>query len=102
MLENNIRHLPVQTGGKLRGVITERDINFALAMDHKNPEELRVEEVYTEEPYVVECETGLDVVVKQMATDRIGCALITDKGKLTGIFTKVDACKVLHGLLAES
>ena len=101
MRTHSIRHLPVQDGGELVGIVTDRDINFALAMDQKEPDDLTIDEVYTSEPFIVEPTASLDAVVKRMADDHLGCALVTDNGKLVGIFTTVDACRTLGNLLAE-
>ena len=47
------------------------------------------------EPYIVEPGTKLDKVAEQMAKDKIGCALVAERGKLIGIYTSVDACRDL-------
>ena len=99
MSKHNIRHLPVQEGGRLVGIVSDRDINFALGFELKRDFELTVEDVYTPEPYVVELTMPLDKVATRMAADHIGCALITQNEKLVGIFTTVDACRHLGELL---
>lgn len=35
-----------------------------------------------------------------MAQEHIGCTLVTEKGKLVGVFTTVDACRVLAEVLS--
>ena len=100
MHEHDIRHLPVQKGGQLEGILSERDIDFALRMDHKEPQELKVAHAYMPEPYTVELETPLSDVAAKMAQEHIGCALVTENGKLVGIFTTVDACRVLAEVLS--
>jgi acetoin utilization protein AcuB len=102
MLEHNIRHLPVQKGGQLVGVLTDRDINFALAVDGTTPENLTVEEACTLEPYLVAPTESVATVARRMAHDHIGCTLIAQNGKLIGIFTTVDACRVLSEALSGS
>ena len=100
MEEHGIRHLAVRESKKLAGVISERDIRFALASDKRNSEQLRVVDAYTVEPYVVDIETDLGAVAKKMAKERFGCALVTEKGELAGIFTTVDACAALAEVLS--
>ena len=99
MREHGIRHLPVQDGGQLVGVITDRDVNFAIAFDHVDPEAMLVCEAFTSEPYIVDLVTPVYQVVRRMADDHLGCALVTQKGKLIGIFTAVDACRTLAEFL---
>ena len=102
LAEYNIRHLPVQKGGELIGIISENDILFAQAVEQAKGDELTVADAFTEEPYVVEPTASVASVARRMADDHIGCALIAEKGRLVGIFTTVDACRTLHHCLAGS
>ena len=51
------------------------------------------------EPFIVDIESDLADVVRKMAKERYGCALVTERGELTGIFTTVDACHALAEVL---
>lgn len=94
MREFQIRHLPVQEGGRLVGVLTDRDLKLAASLS--GSADLKVEEVMTEEPYTVKPETTLDEVVREMAEHKYGCAIVQqDNGKVVGIFTAVDGLRVL-------
>jgi len=101
MQELNVRHLPVQHGGKLIGVVTDRDIHFALAIDKKDAAELSVEDAYTSDPYIVDPEATLVEVVSKMAKDALGCTLVAKGSELVGIFTTVDVCRVFAKRLAS-
>jgi acetoin utilization protein AcuB len=96
MEEFEIRHLPVASEGKLVGVISDRDLKRALdpALGLPPKDELFVDDVMVHEPYVVETQTPLDGVLLEMADRHIGCALVVKKGKLVGLFTTTDACRV--------
>jgi acetoin utilization protein AcuB len=94
MREYRIRHLPVQDGGKLMGVLTDRDLKLAASMS--GAKVLKVEDVMTPEPYTVAPETYLDLVVLEMAEKKYGCAIVQQQnGKVVGIFTAVDGLRVL-------
>jgi acetoin utilization protein AcuB len=94
MREHEIRHLPVTEGGRLVGVLTERE--SALA---SRPEGARVGEARIQEAYTVELTEPLDRVLLRMARDHLGSALVVKRGKLVGIFTVTDACRLLGEVL---
>jgi len=98
--EHQIRHLPVCDRGRLCGVLSDRDIEFALRVDRRPPEELRVNDCFTPDPLAVEGNASLESVARTMATQRIGCVVITENERVKGIFTTVDACRVLGEVLS--
>jgi acetoin utilization protein AcuB len=103
MLEHRVHHLPVTRAGDLVGIISDLDIKLILGpeFDYPNPRELEVEDAYMAEPYAVDLDTPLADVVAAMAERHVGAALITRHGRLAGIFTATDACRVLGQLLRE-
>ena len=100
MHEHNIRHLPVQDGGNLVGVLSERDIFLALAVDEKEAERIVVKDVMSTEPYVVSPDVPMATVARRMAHDRLGCALVATDDRIEGIVTTVDALHLLAELLS--
>ncbi|MDJ0869477.1 MAG: CBS domain-containing protein [Myxococcota bacterium] len=102
MKRHELRHLPVEDGGKLVGIVTQRDlalrINQALRPDEKR--RIRVRQLYVPDPFVVETTEPLDRVVRTMAERHLGSVLVTKNGRLAGIFTVTDACRVLADVLA--
>ena len=96
MAEHGVRHLPVVKNHKLLGILTDRDLKRALDPDLGLPpkDELFVRDVYLPDPYIVEDLSPLDDVLEHMATHHIGSALVTKHGRLAGIFTSTDACRV--------
>ncbi len=99
----DIRHLPVMAGGRLRGVISDRDLRIASGPGPQRAagEPLRVSDVFHEEAYTVEADAPLDAVASTMAQRHIGSALVTKDGKLVGVFTTTDACRALARVLRE-
>jgi len=102
MREHKIRHLPVTEDGILIGVVTDRDIKLLLGPDfaYPEPQTLKVADAMVEEAYVVELNTTLQSVLEQMATRKLGSALVTRNGKLAGVFTSTDACRAFAAHLA--
>ena len=101
MREHKIRHLPVMDGGKLKGVVTDRDIKLMLGPDfaYPNPRELKVGNVMIEDCYIVDIATPLAAVLRHMAEQRLGSALVTRRDKLAGVFTSTDACRAFADFL---
>lgn len=95
MREHEIHHLPVNDNGDLAGVITERDIALVENATPNAAERaaLTVRDVSVRDAYVVELSEPLDAVLVEMASRRIGSALVVRRGKLAGIFTSTDACR---------
>ncbi len=100
MAELRVRHLPVLSGGRLVGIVTDRDLKLVESFKDVNPEEILVEEAYSPDPYIASPESSLADVCDQMAAHKYGCALVCDNNKLVGIFTWVDALNALNQLLS--
>jgi acetoin utilization protein AcuB len=98
MAEHDVRHLPVQDGNRLVGLLTDRDLKRAMDPDLGLPpkEELLVRDVLVADAYVVDWAEPLDRVLERMTSEHIGSALVTKAGKLVGIFTAMDACRFLY------
>jgi acetoin utilization protein AcuB len=103
MRQHKVRHLPVKDNGKLVSLVTDRDLKFALDPDLGLPprESLRVRDVCVYTAFIVDIESRLEEVLETMAERKIGSALVTRDGKLVGIFTSPDACRVLARLIRE-
>jgi acetoin utilization protein AcuB len=99
MRELHVRHLPVLNGGKLVGILTERDVNLVLGYEKTSPQTLTVEDAYTPDPYFTSPDAPLNNVAAMMAEKKYGCAIVVDNHKVVGIFTEVDALKALSELL---
>jgi acetoin utilization protein AcuB len=105
MREHRIRHLPVLHGGRLVGMLTERDLHLVETLKDVDPTKVTVEDAMSTQVYSVEPDTGLDVVAQEMAEHKYGSAVVMQNQKVVGIFTTVDACaslaELLHGRLAK-
>lgn len=101
MAEHDVRHIPVQEEGRVVGIISERDLRTLArpALRPAGAEKLCARDVLTGEPYVVDFGTPLAEVVSAMAERRIGSAIVLRRGKLAGILSVVDVCRVLASVL---
>lgn len=99
MSEFRIRHLPVLSGGSLIGILSDRDVKLVESFKDVDPQNVKVEEAFTPDPYIVSPQSSLADVCEEMAVKKYGCALVCDNKKLVGIFTWVDALSALNELL---
>lgn len=99
MREHRIRHLPVLAGGKLVGILTDRDLHLVETLNGVDPEKVLVEEAMSSTVYAVAPDAPLDEVVSTMAEHKYGSAVVMQNSHVVGIFTTVDACRTLAELL---
>jgi acetoin utilization protein AcuB len=103
MFEREVRHLPVLEGGKLVGIVSDRDIRqflwkTGLSRDSREEEErylkLPVREVMSPNPIRVTEQSPIGKGVGIMVEKKIGALPVIDRdGELVGIFTELDALR---------
>jgi acetoin utilization protein AcuB len=100
MRAHAIRHLPVLNGGKLVGILSQRDLHFIETLKDVDPEKVRVSEAMSTETYTVKPRSTVHEVAGEMAEHRYGAAVVVDKERVVGIFTTVDGMRMLSNLLS--
>jgi acetoin utilization protein AcuB len=87
-------------GEKLVGMLSDRNLKEALASP--GGEKYLVEDAMMPDVFAVSPDTELATVVEALAAEKYGCAVIQDKDeKVAGVFTTVDACRLLAELLRD-
>lgn len=100
MREYRIRHLPVLEGGRLVGILSDRDVKLVETLKDVDPNEVTVAEACNQDLYTVSPKAPLNEVCAEMALHKYGSVLVLDNNKLVGIFTWVDALIAFNELLA--
>lgn len=95
MRTHDIRHLPVLEGGKLLGILSNRDVYLIETLQDVDPAKVTVEEAMSAEPYAVAPDTPLADVVREMIAHKYGAAVVMQGREVVGIFTTIDALRAL-------
>ena len=110
MRRHNIRHLPVVNGSILVGIVTDRDLRRASPSLLSGIAEDRYQEVLdgtsvarimTREPFTVRLDTDLGEAVGLLVEKKLGSLPVVNGAELVGIFTEVDALRVLLEVLKK-
>ena len=99
MRKHGIRHLPVLHGGKLVGLVSERDLRFVEALRDVNTDSIRVDDAMATNVYCVSPDMPLAQVASHMAKFKCGSAVVMQSEKVVGILTTVDLCRALADVL---
>lgn len=109
MVENRIRQLPVVSGSRLVGIITDRDVRSFLSGAILYAPEARdktlatpVAEVMTTEPLTLSADDDLQDAVEMLIEEKIGGIPVVDEVEgLIGIVTYVDVLRCFLNRLQE-
>lgn len=98
----DVRHLPVIHGTRTVGIVADRDLRVAEAVYRARDQasaQLAVALVGTELLYEVAPDTLLEVVLAEMSRLKIGAAMVVDGGRLVGMLTTMEACRLFSEYL---
>lgn len=85
---------------RLVGILTEGDIVHRVVAKGLHPAEVKVEEIMTKDPIVVDENTPLHLVADLMREKNIGHIPVVDaSGKLKGIIAKSDIVRIAPSLI---
>jgi predicted transcriptional regulator len=97
LLERGVRHLPVvDFGGSLLGLVTEKELVDALAVDFM-VESAVCNQIMRHDPVATAPDTTVREVLSSMRANDADCVLVVDEGKPTGIFSERDVLTRVMG-----
>jgi CBS domain-containing membrane protein len=103
-----IRHIPVLSGDRLVGIVSQRDLLHAAAssllnLAHDSQREwlgkVAVRDVMTTRVRTVTPDRPVADVVESLLTHRIGCLPVVENDRLVGIVSETDCLRYLARLL---
>ncbi len=107
MTLGGVRHMPVVRGGRLVGVVYERDLlRVSLSKHNQNGSDARraflhaveIERVMSSPPIVISQDAAVEDAARVMADHKIGCLPVVDCGdRLVGMVTETDLLRYFAG-----
>ena len=88
MIESDIRQLPVYSGEKLLGFVTDENVVHEAIMERWS--NTRVDELMTKKPFVIEEDESLGSILSLFRSEGISHVPIVKDGKLVGIVSIYD------------
>ena len=88
MIENEVRQLPVYSGDKLLGFVTDDDVIHGAVIERWANS--RVEEIMTKKPFVIQDDESIGAILSLFRAEGISHVPIVHDGKLVGIVSVYD------------
>jgi CBS domain-containing protein len=107
MTLGRVRHMPVVQGGRLVGVVSERDLLRASLSNLTgfDSEERRaflngveIARVMSAPPIVIDADASVEEAARMMAERRIGCLPVMERQDLVGLLTEADLLRYFAGV----
>ena len=100
MAEQSIGALPVcDTGGQLRGVVTDRDLVVDVLAKGKDPKRTRLGELVNEQAVTIGADDDVDDAVRAMQAHKVRRLLVVDDTELVGILSQADIARTCPPML---
>lgn len=96
MLQHDVGPLPVVEGGKLVGIVTDRDLVVRVLADGRDPDSTQVKEACSRDPLTVSPEDSLERTLQLLAENQVRRVPVVDDERLVGIVAQADIARELE------
>ncbi|UCD34619.1 MAG: CBS domain-containing protein [Nitrospiraceae bacterium] len=91
MKENNIGSvLIVDDGGKLKGIVTDRDITLAVAADSKDPGKTFASDIMSGDPVSIPSDADVNYALRIMSDSNVRRLPVCEHERVIGILSSAD------------
>jgi CBS domain-containing protein len=80
----------MEEGGKLKGMVTDRDIALAVAADNKDPNKEFASKVMTEDPVWIKSDDDVDAALRIMNSRHVRRLPVCDNDRVVGFLSTAD------------
>ena len=95
MMQHDVGPLPVVEGGKLVGIVTDRDLVVRVLADGRDPDSTQVKEACSRDPLTVSPDDSLESTLQLIAENQVRRVPVVADERLVGIVAQADIAREL-------
>jgi CBS domain-containing protein len=93
MAQKDVGPIPVVDGGRLVGIVTDRDIVLRVVAEGRDPSSTTVGEIASQRLETVSPDEDLDSALRKMASAQVRRLPVVEDGRLVGIVAQADVAR---------
>jgi CBS domain-containing protein len=93
MVREDVGPIPVVEGGRLTGVVTDRDLVVRVLAEGRDPQSTTVGEIATGDVVTISPDASLDEALKLLASNKVRRLPVVEGDRLVGILAQADVAR---------